>query len=125
MKILHWLFPVGAILIIYGVLSLLLEAWSSSHGFWLPTDFDYVLGVTGSISLLGGPLLALAGAISDRLKLSVIKTKRRGRLCWLIGIACIIVMLTHHWGFDDPAILLIFPTFAAILGGITLSTKTG
>ncbi len=122
-RILHWLFPTGATLTIGGVLSELLLLWDARHAFTIPTDLAYAMGVTMSLSLLGGPLLLIVGSITDRVFLPIVKTRPRGNLCWIIGIGSIALIATHRFGFDDPFIFLMPPVCAGLIGGIVLHTK--
>ena len=118
----QWLFPIGAALTIVGVIFELLLLWERPASR-IPSDLVYVMGVTMSLSLLVGPLLLIAGSIADRIRLPVAKTKPRGNLCLIIAISCFVLTITHHFGFDDPFILLAPTACAGLIGGSVLYTK--
>ena len=121
MKALEWLFPIGAILSIYGVLVELLlrldEAtrFEGAHGITIPSDWGYRIYVTMPLSLFCGALLILAGSIMDRKVLPICRTKPRGMACWILSVVSVFFMVAHKWGFDDTAIELILPHFQALL----------
>ena len=114
MSLMQWLFPVGMALTSVGLLSeLLLDA---SRGFRILDLFGPIM----PFCLLGGALLIIAGLIIDVRRLPAIRARRRGIVCWIITGLSILLMVIHHWGFDDTTIFLSLPALCGFVGGFVL-----
>jgi hypothetical protein len=116
MDLLQWIFPFGAALTFVGFLSELLLRWDASHGFRM----SGYIGLTMPLCLLIGALLMIAGFITDLRRLPALEARRRAWFCWGIAALSIILMIFHHWGFDDTAVLLSLPAFCGFAGGFVL-----
>jgi hypothetical protein len=117
MSLMQWIFPIGAALTFVGVFSELILRWDASHVLSTPG----FIGPTMAICLLSGSLLIIAGFIIDVKRLSGVRARRRGIVCWIIAGLSVSLMVVHHWGFDDTAIFLSVPAFCGFAGGLVLS----
>jgi hypothetical protein len=106
-----WLFPIGAILNVVGLISELLLRWDVAYSFRIAKGVARVIGPTMPLSLLGGALLCVAGSIRDRKHMDKAKTRPRGNFCRSLGIISVLMMAAHNWGFDGAATFLILPVF--------------
>jgi MFS family permease len=116
----HLVFVIGASLTVIGVIFF---GALEKHSFESTQDLLYVvLEVTFPLALLIGALLAIIGAVIDRRRMDVAKTRRRGVLCWLAaGVSCVLFATignVHSW-----TISFFFPAITGLLCGAIYLTK--
>ncbi len=120
MSVSSWISPTGAALTIGGVvLSALLE-WES---FGDTRSWAFViLSTTFFPSLFLGTPLVIAGSFVDRKRLPATQVKARGRICWAVSGASLLLLIitgnVHRWTFT-----YIFPMFAGFVAGAVLLSK--
>jgi len=109
MKILKWLFPIGAILTVGGVfLYAILDrlSFGDTQGW-------------GFLALLIGAPFAIVGSFVERKRLSVKQTRFWGRICWGVSALSFLLFVSvgnvHGWTFT-----FIFPAFVGFVTGAVL-----
>ena len=120
MRLLRWVFPIGAIFNIGGVF---LYALLERHSFENSQDWEFaVLSNVFIPSLLVGTVLAIVGSFFDRQRLLVAQTRVRGALCWLTSGISVWLLNSignvHGWTFA-----FIFPAFAGFVTGAVFLSK--
>jgi hypothetical protein len=120
LRLLRWVFPIGAILNIGGVF---LYALLEKHSFENTQDWEFaVLSNVFIPSLLIGTVLAIVGSFFDRHWLHVAQTRIGGALCWLTSGISVWLLNSignvHGWTFA-----FIFPAFAGFVTGAVLLSK--
>jgi hypothetical protein len=116
MSVLKWVFPTGAILMMVGVFLYAQLEWQS---FEKAQNLVVILSLT---FMLLGSLLAIAGSVLDRLRLTVRQTRVRGIMCWLASAVSFLLLYTignvHRWTFA-----FIFPAFVGFIVGAVFLSK--
>ena len=120
MKVLKWLFPVGAILTVGGVF---LYALVERLSFGDTQDWGYsIMSRTFFPALLVGTPLSIAGSFIERKRLPVKQTRLRGLICCGVSALSFLLFATignvHDWTFT-----FIFPAFVGFIAGAVLLSK--
>ena len=121
MKVLKWLFPIGAFLTVGGVF---LYALVERLSFGDTRDWGYsLLSQTFLPALLIGAPVAIVGSFVERKRLSVKQTRFKGMICWGVSVLSFLLFLTignvHGWTFT-----FIFPTVVGFIAGAVLLSKS-
>ena len=120
MKVLRWVFPIGALLTVVGVfLCALLDRHSSDN----TQDWEYaILSKSFAPALLLGTVLALIGSVLDRRRLPITETRARGITCWLASGVSLLLLIkggnVHNW-----TVTFMFPAFVGFVAGAVLLSK--
>src|ERR1700732_869297 len=120
MKVLKWLFPIGAFLTVGGVL---LYAFAQRLSFGDTRGWGFsLLSQTFFPALLIGAPLAIVGSFVERKRLSVKQTRLRGKFCWGVSALSFVLFQSignvHGWTFT-----FIFPAFVGFVAGAVLLSK--
>jgi len=118
MKILKWLFPIGAILTVGGVfLCAIWERLGDTQGWGFS-----LLSESLFLALLIGAPLAIVGSFVERKRLSAKQTRFWGIICWGVSTVSFLLFVTvgnvHGWTFT-----FIFPAFVGFVAGAVLLSK--
>jgi hypothetical protein len=120
MKVLKWLFPIGAFLTVGGVF---LYALVEHLSFGDTRGWGYsLLSQTFFPALLIGAPFAIVGSFVERKRLSVNQARFKGIICWCVSVISFLLFVTignvHGWTFT-----FVFPAFVGfVAGAVLLST---